>query len=1123
VHRRAFKRDALENLCHAKDEAAELRHLLIACGLLNFYKGSLSLNPIAREISLAHLRDVPADFKQAHSIAADYHIRHFRSKQVVGTESKLGESFAELRYHLVKAGRKKEIAGISDRFCDHLTQVIKSLPQVPTDPEELDERIAVLTVLLGEGSGEGLDFHLARCLQARGRPGDLQEAVLYAGRALKYGGTEAAWRLYAALKNQTEGIDASIKEVLEGIAALGDSALSTALFQLGAELLAAANRSDEAVALLKQGIQAVPPGKALVALYQYCADLMIKTGKTGEAAALLADGIQVIPPDRNLFVLYQLRAQLLSQAGMIDDAVALLRNAIQTIPPGLSPGSLYQNCADLLVRTGKTEEAVALLRSGVHSVGPQQGLAELYVNCAQLLAKLGKTGEAVVLLKEGIHVVPPDKNLFVLYQLCAELLARAGEIEETVSLLREGIRIIPPDKNLVTLYQLCAEIMARRAGQAAEAVTLLREGIQAIPPEKNLVALYQSCAQILDRTGKTGEAVTLLREGLRVIPPDKSLDGLYRLYAQILDRTGETDEAVALLKEGLRVVPPDKNLFALYHLCAQILDRTGKTSEALALLKAGLRLIPPDKNLFSLYHLYAQILDRTGKTGEAVALLKEAIRVIPPENSPLTFQVACADLLAQEGNAAEALEVLKGSIQVVPPEKDLFTLYQTLSKVYCRAGRIDEAIAAQREGYRRISREFNGYKLSEGAILLCAATGRLAAIEEILLEAETQGDGQQVALGRIIQRQLASDWSGAAKMAGDARHQYPHYFALAALEAFSRLAVGEANGAWLALASFPNFSFSTGSPEGWLASFIHLRRGSRPEAAVALAAYLGRPVDEGRELNEGFLLRLWDQYEMVPEGYRLSFHFPLLPPSLSGLSQTVRRVQFGSHVLPPPIAQLQVPEAPVTPFAGADPDIYVSYAWGEDSTEAGRQREAIVDRLCEAVQRSGRTIGRDKDRMRGGDSIERFAHEISKARRIVAVISEKSLNSEFCMAHELFGAFQRCGYLRAEFQEKVIALVMDDAKRLLKDNISLADLATSWHERTKTLRCKLQSVDPDRKSPASWVFVTMLEDMCPRLPDMLGALQDIVMKRGFDEIVADGFAEVINRLPPAVASSRAAG
>jgi len=172
-----------------------------------------------------------------------------------------------------------------------------------------------------------------------------------------------------------------------------------------------------------------------------------------------------------------------------------------------------------------------------------------------------------------------------------------------------------------------------------------------------------------------------------------------------------------------------------------------------------------------------------------------------------------------------------------------------------------------------------------------------------------------------------------------------------------------------------------------------------------------------------------------------------------------------------------------------------------------------VDRLCEAVQRSGRKIGRDKDRIRGGDSIERFAHEISKAKRIIAVISEKSLQSEFCMAHELFRAFRRCDYQRVEFQEKVIAVVMDDAIPLLRGNHALIELAKSWQERLEKLRSNLQTVDPNRRSSALWLFVNMMEEMCPLLPDMLGAIKDIVMKRGFEEIVTDDFREIISLFP----------
>ena len=670
VHRRSFRREALERLCSSKDEANELRFILLGRYLLNFYKGLLSLNPIVREISLAHLRDDPAEFKRAHSGAADYHLRHFTAKQMVGSQTKLGASFAELRYHLVQARREAELAVIGHRFTDHLKQEIKSVSPVPTNHEELDERIGVLTVLLETGGAKGLEYYLARCLGRRSDPGDIEQAIIHARRAI------------------------------------------------------------------------------------------------------------------------------------------------------------------------------------------DRGIADPWVLCADLLSKAGKTDDAVALLKDGIKVIPADKNLF--------------------------------------------------------------------------------------------------------------------------------------------------------------------------------------------------------------------------------------------------------------------SLYQVLGEVFCRAGKLTEAIDAQREGFRQIPAQFNGYKLAEGALYLCAAADESKTLAEILAGTGADAVGpQQAALGSVLQCLIRGDWQSAADNAKAARREFPRYFGLTIMESFSHLAAGDVEAAWQALFSFPKFTFSAGDPAGWLTALINLRRGLRAEAAAVLATYLGRPVDESRELSEPFLLRLWDQQDVSPESSRLCFYFPIMPASLTGLSHTVRRVPFGKPVLPLQsatskdgtiIPSLNAPAPPATT------EVYVSYSWGEDTTEAGRQREQIVDRLCSTVTASGQAIGRDKERMRGGDSIERFAHEISKARRIIAVISEKSLHSEFCMAHELFRAFRRCDYQRAEFQEKVIGLVMDDAKPYLKDHLTVVALAKEWQERLVKLRTELLSLDPNRKSPNLWVFVDMMEDMCPRLPDMLNALRDIVMKRGFDEIVENKFAEVLSRL-----------
>lgn len=331
----------------------------------------------------------------------------------------------------------------------------------------------------------------------------------------------------------------------------------------------------------------------------------------------------------------------------------------------------------------------------------------------------------------------------------------------------------------------------------------------------------------------------------------------------------------------------------------------------------------------------------------------------------------------------------------------------------------------------------------------------------------------------MLQLQGQGDWSGAAEAVGAARHEFGVYLPLVNQEALSLLAIGDTATSLRTITNYPNLRFGPGEATTWLVALIHLHNGTLPEASAALEQYLDRPIDESRELNEGFLLRLWDQQESVPENHRLCFHFPIMPASLTGLNRDARRVPFSAPVLPALIpsnaaAGTATGEAPALPAPAATParvsppKIYVSYAWGEDTTEEGRRREEIVDRLCDAVRASGREIGRDKEWMRAGDSIERFAHEISRAQRIVAVISEKSLHSDYCMAHELFRAYRRCDFQRHEFQEKVIALVMDDAIPLIKDDSALVELTRHWKQRVVKVKEDLAEVDPDHRSHNLW-------------------------------------------------------
>jgi tetratricopeptide (TPR) repeat protein len=775
AYRRSFKREALDRLSESDEESQQLYSILLTRFLVHFHGGSIALNPIVREIALTHLRKDPNDLRLAHSAAADYYLRHFRAKQILAPEDKLSESFAELRYHLVQAGRPEELRAIGHRYTEHLKQRIKEGAPIPSDREQLDERISVLTVLLEEGGAKSLEYHLARCLQARNKPGDLQQAIKHVSRAV---GPTAwqAWHLFATLESELAGVDVALRVVRRALASIANPASTTPIYQIGADILAKARKSEVAVELLLEGIARVP-----------------------------AEG--------NLF-------------------------------------SLYDQCAALQV-------------------------------------KMGRISAAVELLRKGTLVIPPDKNLFSLYRTWAEILSQAGEHAQAVDVLREGIRVVPPGKNL-------------------------------------------------------------------------------------------------------------------------------------------------------------------------------------------------------------------------------FSLFQALSEVFCRDGKPLEAIAANLEGARRLPAD-NGHKLIEGAILLGAGCGNKETLKSIINSVTF--DRRQAALGNVLLLQLEGKWSRAAEMAKASLAEFPRYLALASSEALSRLALGDSEAAWAALNRFQGLTVEKSDPHSWLAAFIHLRRNAVANASAMLAKYLGREVHQS-EVTADFMLRLWDQEIDCPDGDRLCFTFPVLPSALTGLTQPICRVPFSSRrVEYLALGDTKRESAPPSSFLSSNPEIYVSYAWGEDDTSDGRKREEIVERLCKAIRDSGKDVGRDKERQSGGSSIDRFAQEISRSECIVAVISEKFLHSEFCMPRELFRAFRRCDYQTEEFQKKVIAVVLDDAMPYLRNKQALLELAAYWKTEHGKLSAGLEQIDPQRKSHDVWVLLELVSEMVPRIPGMLHALMEIVMIRGFDEIVNDNFKEIIGRLP----------
>jgi len=187
------------------------------------------------------------------------------------------------------------------------------------------------------------------------------------------------------------------------------------------------------------------------------------------------------------------------------------------------------------------------------------------------------------------------------------------------------------------------------------------------------------------------------------------------------------------------------------------------------------------------------------------------------------------------------------------------------------------------------------------------------------------------------------------------------------------------------------------------------------------------------------------------------------------------------------------------------PLVYVSYAWGDDSV-AGREREAIVDDLCSALHQDGFEVGRDKRRQEIGDSIEKFAADISRADLVLLVVSQKYLKSYHCMVEELFQIYRRCFENREEFQQRTCLLLLDDAR----DDIGVSEeLITHWQTVVQSQEHQLERLDPERtSSPHAWQALKRKREMIRCLPDILSALRDPVMPRGTLAISNDAFSAI---------------
>jgi len=127
---------------------------------------------------------------------------------------------------------------------------------------------------------------------------------------------------------------------------------------------------------------------------------------------------------------------------------------------------------------------------------------------------------------------------------------------------------------------------------------------------------------------------------------------------------------------------------------------------------------------------------------------------------------------------------------------------------------------------------------------------------------------------------------------------------------------------------------------------------------------------------------------------------------------------------------------------------YVSYAWGDDTPE-GRERDKLVDFLCEEANKAGKKILLDKNEVGFGERISRFMENIGRGDRVFIVLSEKYLKSPYCM-FELFEVWRNSKSDVELFLERTRIYSLPDAR--IDTNEDRISYGVHWQNEFNKLR-----------------------------------------------------------------------
>jgi len=187
-----------------------------------------------------------------------------------------------------------------------------------------------------------------------------------------------------------------------------------------------------------------------------------------------------------------------------------------------------------------------------------------------------------------------------------------------------------------------------------------------------------------------------------------------------------------------------------------------------------------------------------------------------------------------------------------------------------------------------------------------------------------------------------------------------------------------------------------------------------------------------------------------------------------------------------------------------EPQYFVSYGWGDQSVE-GREREAIVDRLCEAAEQRGLVILRDKKVLGLGDSISKFMQRLAGGSRVFVVLSDKYLRSPYCM-YELLEIWRRCSGEEEKFLDRVRVYIIPDTK--IFSVTDRAQYAIHWQQEYDKVDRLVHDHGPDVVGRRGFQEYKLMGDFRRWVAEILEAVTDRLQPRDFGDLAKYGLDDL---------------